>query len=230
MRVESIAADPAVFMEGGWIAGFWAAGGPGGGDGEAFGDTVAGGDGLGGGRNGFAGLFPGQAFEQLDVMAVVAGDGFEDGLEGEGAAFGVGGRSDEVGGLNGGEEADVPGAEGLVGGLGGGEVEGGVAVAPAVLVEGLEGRAIGGEGLADAPAPDDLTVGEVGHELAQAPLIGAGGAVDLIGRIRGEEIVEPRRGGGDDVDGVVAFEVMGVGIFFHANDATTVVSRCCAGR
>ncbi len=175
----------------------------------------------GGRRNALAGLFLCEAFEQLDVVAIVAGDGFEDELQGEIAALRVGGGAGEVFGSDGGEQADVPGADGLVGGLGGGEVVGGVAVAPAILIEGLERGCVGGEGLAEAPAPDDLGVGEMRHQLPEAPLVLAGGVVDLLGGVRGEELAEAGRGGADDVDGVVAFEVVGVRILFHG----TTVAR-----
>ncbi len=155
------------------------------------------------------------------MVAVVAGDGLEHGLEGEAAALGMAGWPGEIFRLDGGEEAYVPGAESFVGGLGGGEVAGGVTVAPAILVEGLKHWIVGGEGLTQAPAPDDLAVGEVGHEFAEAPLVLAGRAVDLVESVGGEELAEVRGGGADDVDGLVAFKVMRVGIFFHGDDGST---------
>lgn len=182
------------------------------------------------GGDGLFCFFPGEAFEQLEVMAVVAGNGFEDDLEGDRAALGVGGGTGEIVGLYGGEEADVPGAEALVGELRRGEVVGGVAVAPTILIEGLEGGVVGGEGLADAPAPHEFAIGEVGHELAEAPLLFAWGVIDLFRGVGGEELAEVGGGFADDTDGFAAFEVVRVGILFHGDDATTVMWTMLARR
>ena len=171
--------------------------------------------------NGFAGLFLGEAFKQLDVVAVVAGDRFEDDLQGEVAALGMGGGAGKVFGLDRGEEANVPGANGLVGGLGGGKVVGGVAVTPAILIEGLERGIVGAQGLAKAPAPDNFCVGEVRHQLAEAPLVLAWGVIDLFGGIGGEELAEMRGGFADDVDRFATFKVVSVWVFFHEDDGST---------
>ena len=155
------------------------------------------------------------------MVSIVARYGLEDELQGEVAAFRMRGGAGEVFGLKGGEESNVPGANGFVGGLGGGEVVGGVAIAPAILIEGLERWIVCGERLAKAPAPDDLGVGEVGHQLAKAPLLLARGAVDLFRSVGGEELAEACGCLADDVNGVVAVKVMRVRILFHEVDGST---------
>ena len=103
----------------------------------------------------------------LEVVDVVAGHGFDDGPEGHGAAFGVGGAAVAVFVGDGGEVEEVPVAGGLEEGEGGLELVGAVALGPGFLVEGLDdgvGLAErGGEGLAEAEGEDDLAVGEVGE-------------------------------------------------------------------
>ena len=120
----------------------------------------------------------GEAFDLLEVVDVVAGHGFDDGPEGHGAAFGVGGAAVAVFLGDGVEEEQVPVAGGLEEGQGGFELVGCVAFGPGVLVEGLDdGVGLverGGEGLAQAEGEDDLAVGEVGDDLADAPLARGG--------------------------------------------------------
>jgi hypothetical protein len=72
------------------------------------------------------------------VVNIVASHGFDDGPEGHSSAFGVGGGVMAVILGDGGEEAEVPVAGGLVEGQGGVEVVGGVALGPALLIEGLD--------------------------------------------------------------------------------------------
>ncbi len=113
------------------------------------------------------------------MVDVVASHGFYDGPEGHGSALGVGGGVVTVVLGDGGEEAQVPGAGGLEEGEGGVEVVGGVALGPAILVEGLDDGVLLAEGLAEAEAEDDLAVGEVADDLADAPLAGRGRVIDL---------------------------------------------------
>ena len=109
----------------------------------------------------------------------MARHGFYDGPEGHGSSFGVGGGVVAVFLGDGGEEAQVPDACGPVEGQGGVEAVGGVALGPALLVEGLDDGVLFAEGLAETEAEDDLTVGQVGGDLADAPFAGLGRSVDL---------------------------------------------------
>jgi len=148
-----------------------------------------------------------EAFDLLEVVDVVAGHGFDDGPEGHGAAFGVGGGAAAIVVGDGGEEEQVPVAGGLEEGERGFELVGGGAFGPGVLVEGLDDVVglveRGGEGLAETEGEDDFAVGQVGGDLADAPLAWDGVGVDLGGgEVRGEG-VETLRGGGEDGDGVL---------------------------
>ena len=102
----------------------------------------------------------GQAFDLLKVVDVVAGHGFDDGPEGHGAAFRVGGGAMAVVVGDAGEEEQIPVASGLKEGHCGFEVVGLVACGPGVLVEGLDdGVGLvkrGGEGLAEAEAEAEV--------------------------------------------------------------------------
>ena len=179
------------------------------------------------GRFGFAWVGRGnafafeQAFEQAEVVQVVAGDVFERGLEGDGAALGVLCGAIAVRGGHSGEQKHVPGAESVEGLLGGGEIVLAVVSGPAVLVKGREGGGVGVKNLAEPPGEGDLAVGHVGHDLAEAPLAGAGRGVDLVGAEAVEQVVKARRGGGDDVLGGFVAEVVGIGVLlFHGYDAS----------
>ena len=156
------------------------------------------------------------------MVEVVAGDVFERGLEGDGAALGVVRGAIAVRGGDGVEQKDVPGAEGVEGALGGGEIVFAVVSGPAVLVEGCEGGGVGVEDLAEPPGEGDLAVGHVGHDLAEAPFCGAWRGVDLVGAQAVEQVVKARGGGGDDVLGGFVTEVVGVGVLlFHGYDASS---------
>jgi hypothetical protein len=156
----------------------------------------------------------GEAFDLLKVVDVVAGHGFYDGPESHGAAFGVGGAAAAVLLRDGGEEEQVPVASGLEESERGFEVVGCVTFGPGVLVEGLDDGVglgeSGGEGLAEAEGEDDLAVGEVGDDVADAPLAGGGGSVDLSSCEAGGEGLETLGGGGEDGDGVLTVQVAGV--------------------
>src|SRR5580704_12088630 len=152
-----------------------------------------------------------QAFDLLKVVNVVAGHGFYDGPEGHGAAFGVGGAAAAVVLRDGVEEEQVPVAGGLKESERGLEVVGGVAFGPGVLVEGLDdgvGLGKGGsEGLSQTEGEDDFAIGEVGHDVADAPLARGGGSVDLgAGEACGKGL-ETCGGGGEDGDGLLTVQV-----------------------
>jgi len=125
----------------------------------------------------------GEAFDLLEVVDVVTGHCFDDGPEGHGSAFGVGGGAVTIVLGDGGEVEEIPVAGGLEEREGGFEVIGAVALGPGLLVEGLDdgvgliGRSR--EGLAEAEGEDELAVGEMGGDLADAPLVGRGTGVDL---------------------------------------------------
>ena len=133
----------------------------------------------------------------------MAGHGFDDGPEGHGAAFGMGGGAMAFVAGDGGEEEEIPVTHGLeerecrLDGIDG------VAVGPGLLVErlddvvGLVGW--GGEGLAEAEAEDGFGVGEVGDDVGDAPLAGGGWGVQLcVGEAGGESVQAP---GGTGEDG-----------------------------
>jgi hypothetical protein len=162
------------------------------------------------------GLACGEAFDLLKVVDVVAGHGFYDGPEGHGAAFGVGGAASAVVLRDGGEEEQVPVAGGLEESECGLEVVGCVTFGPGVLVEGLDdgvGLGEGGrESLAEAEGEDNLAVGEMGDDVADAPLAGCGGSVDLSAGEAGGEGLETLGSRGEDGDGVLTVQVAGVGV------------------
>ena len=150
------------------------------------------------------------------MVDVVAGHGFDDGPEGHGAAFGVGGAAVAVFVGDGVEVEQVPVAGGPKEGDCGFELVGLVAFGPGLLVEGLDdGVGLverGGEGLAEAEGEDDLGVGEVGRDFANAPLARGRAGVDLRAGKAGGESVDARGRGGEHWDGILAVEVLGVRI------------------
>ena len=166
-------------------------------------------DGIAGG---LVGGVCGEVFELTEVVDVVAGHGFDDGPEGHGAALRVGGGAVAVVLGDGGEEEQVPVAGGGEEGQCGFRSVGGVAFGPGVLVEGLDDGVLLGEGLAEAEGEDELTVGEVGDDLADAPFAGGRGRVELRAGEAGGEGVEALCGGGKDGDGVLAVQAAGVRI------------------
>lgn len=149
------------------------------------------------------------------MIDVVAGHGLDDGPEGHGAALGVSGGAVAVGFVDGGEEFQVP-----VAGSGEererrGEVVGGVTPGPVLLVEGLNDGVLFAEGLAETEAEDELAVGEVGDDLADAPFTEGGLCVGLG---RGERLgkdAETVCGRSNDREWVSFVEEFGVRIEIH---------------
>jgi hypothetical protein len=163
------------------------------------------------------------------VIAVVSGDGFDQGLEGHGAAFGMGeGFREGVGG-EGGDEVDVPVAERGEGGEGGVGIEVGVGARPGVLIEGLDGVAVGGLGLAEAESESDLDVGEVAEDFGGGPFAGSGGA----GESGGTELMSEGRefaGGGADESERVGVDEAGVRVRFHRKHCSeNALGKICVG-
>jgi hypothetical protein len=159
------------------------------------------------------------------VVNVVASHGFDDGPEGHGSAFGVGGGMVAVLFGDGGEETQVPVAGGLVEGQGGVEVVGGVAIGPALLIEGLDDGVLFAEGLSEAEAKNSLAVREVSYDFADAPFVGCGGTIDLCrceGGRNGAQVVDGRR---QDRDRLLAAQEFCVRIYVHAG----TVSRRVGG-
>jgi len=151
-----------------------------------------------------------------EVVDVVAGHGFDDGPEGHGAAFGMGGGAEAVVLGDGGEEEEVPVAHGLEESERWFDGVDGVTVGPGFLIEGLDdvvglvGR--GGEGLAETESEDSFGVGEVGDDVRNAPLAGGGRGVELRVGEPGGEGVETLGGAGQDREGVLAVQVFCVGV------------------
>jgi hypothetical protein len=117
----------------------------------------------------------GEPAQLAEVIEVVAGHGFDNGLEGHGAAFGMG--NDAAGGgwqscVN---EREVPVAEGgeCRERLGGGDA--GVCGGPLVLIEGLDDVVVFGQGLAETEAEDELAVGEMAEDFSGGPFAGGWG-------------------------------------------------------
>lgn len=142
--------------------------------------------------------------ELLEVVEVVAGHGFDDGPEGHGSSFGMGGEAAPVVFSDGGEEAKIPGAGCLEEGQGRGCIVGCVALGPVVLIEGLDDRVVFGERLTEAEGEDEFAVGEVGEDLSDAPFAGGGRLVELRAGEWGGEFAQIFDCGGEDRDGVLA--------------------------
>jgi hypothetical protein len=156
----------------------------------------------------------GQAFDLLKVVDVVAGHGLYYGPEGHGAALGVGGAAVAVVLRDGGEEEQVPVASGLEESQRWLEMVGCVTLGPGLLVKGLDdGVGLGergSESLAESEGEDDFAVGEVGDDVADAPLARGGGSIDLSAGETGGEGLEALGGRGEDGDGVLTVEIAGV--------------------
>ena len=153
----------------------------------------------------------GQAFDLLQVVDVVSTHGFDDGPEGHGAAFGVGGGAAAILSGNGCEEEEIPVAGGLEEGECRFERVGLVAFGPGVLVEGLD-DGVGlvqswGQGLTKAEGEDDLTVREVGGDLTDAPFAGGGAGVDLRFREVGGEGANVVGCRGEDGDRILTVKI-----------------------
>ena len=152
----------------------------------------------------------------LKVVDVVAGHGFYDGPEGHGAALGVGGAAMAVVLGDSREEEQVPVAGGLKEGERGFELVRCVAFGPGVLVKRLD-DGVGlaerrSESLAQAKREDDFAIGEMGDDVADAPLAWGGGSVDLSASESGGEGLETLGGSGEDGDGVLTVQVGRVGV------------------
>jgi hypothetical protein len=155
----------------------------------------------------------------LEVVEIVTGHGFNNGPEGHGAALRMGGESATVFVVHGSEELHVPGARAPEEVERRSQIVRGVALGPDFLVEGLDdGVRLAcrrGEGPAQAESEDEFAVGEVGDDLADAPLSWRRSAIDLLGREISREGAKPIRSGGEDWDRVLSVEVFGVRVEFH---------------
>ena len=153
------------------------------------------------------------------MVEVVAGHGFEEDLEGQGAALWVGQRAVEVGLAAVADEFEVPLARGAEELERGGQAIG-VARGPGVLVEGLDDGVDLGESLAKAKAVDELAVGEVGDDLAGAPLAGGDGCGDLLWRELANGLVDEAGSGGEHGPGILVGEKACIGVESHGNDGS----------
>lgn len=155
------------------------------------------------------------------MVEVVAGHGFEQGLKGEEAAFRVEALPGEVFRGDGGEQGEVPLPAGAEECEGGRDFAGLVAGGPGFLVERLQERRWGsggvGENLAEAPGKGQLAIGQVGEDLAGAPLSfavdgGGEGGFELLGGEGAGGFVEEAWSGGEDFVEAAVGEVVGVGV------------------
>jgi len=99
-----------------------------------------------------AALLAGDALELSEVVEVVAGHGFHDGLEGHGSALGMGDGAIGRGGQGALKQDQVPLAESGEGGACLGRLDALVGPGPVVLVEGLDRGRVFRKGLAQAEA------------------------------------------------------------------------------
>lgn len=108
---------------------------------------------------------------------------------------------------------------------GGRKIVGGVAFAPDALIEGLDDGVRLAEGLAKAEREDEFAVGEVGNDLADAPLARSRNAIGPgFGQGLGEGF-ETAGGAGDDGDGVMTSEKICVWVEFHGRESITALGR-----
>ena len=108
------------------------------------------------------------------MVEIVAGHGFDDGLESHGAALGMCDRLGGGAGQSFRDELQIPGAQG---GESCQSVFGGNALigsGPLVLVKGLKDVVVFCEGLAETEGEGDLAVGEVAYDFRGRPLAGCG--------------------------------------------------------
>ena len=155
-----------------------------------------------------------------EVVQVVTGHGLDDILERHGTAFGVGHLAEKVGLAAAADEPEIPLAGGAEELKRRGQGVDGVTRGPGVLVEGLNDGVGLGQGLSQAEAVDELAVGEVGDDLARAPLAGSNGRGDLLRGEAADRLVDEARRGGEDGAGVLIAEKAGVGVEGHGDDGT----------
>lgn len=135
-------------------------------------------------------LAGGDGFELLEVVEVVAGYGFDHGLEGHFAAFGMGERFREHLGGCGADQREIPIADGGEDGEGRASFERRIIFRPLVLVEGLDDVMVFREGLAQAKPKDHFAIGEVAEDLAGGPFSWGEGLFRAFGAQFIEEAVE----------------------------------------
>ena len=110
-------------------------------------------------------------------------------------------------GLN---ESEIPAAHGGEGGESVASREAGVRSGPLFLVEGLDGVAVLGQGLAQAKTEGDLAVGEMAEDVAGGPFAGRGSGGDPAGTDGGGKRFEARGGGGEHLNRLLVAEEAGV--------------------
>jgi len=146
----------------------------------------------------------------------VTSHSFDDGPEGHGAAFGVGGAAAAVVVRDGIEVEKIPVPGSVKESNCRGELVGRIADGPGVLIKGLDdGVGLverGGEGLAEAEGKDNLAVGQMGCDIRNAPFAGGGRGIDLPGGQAGREGADALCCGGQDGNGILAVEELGVRI------------------
>ena len=145
------------------------------------------------------------------VIQIVAGHRFDDGGECHGAAFGVADLLGHHGRRLGLDEFDVGRADGGEHGKGSSDIGFGIGGGPGVLIERLDHVMGFGSGLPEAHGEGDFGIGEMGEDLAWAPLAFGARAIDG-GLVLGDGIVQLLRGSGDDGEGILEAEEVCVGV------------------
>ncbi len=112
------------------------------------------------------------AAQLREVIQVVAGHGFDHGLEGHCAPLGMSHGSARGGGQRGLNQPQVPLAQRAEGFKRLGRGNTGIMHRPLVLIEGLDDRVIFSERLAQAEGEDDLAIGQVTEDFGGAPFAG----------------------------------------------------------
>lgn len=140
--------------------------------------------------------------------------------EGHGTAFRVRRGTVTVFFGDGREKPEIPIACRFEEGQCGIEIVGAVALGPGILIEGTNERVFQAEGLAETEAEDDLAIGKMGGNLADAPFTRGWRLVDLRARERRSQLVKPVGGRGEDGNRFLAGQESLVGVQFH--DVRTV--------
>src|ERR1700733_12552349 len=113
-------------------------------------------------------------FDLLDVVPVVSRHGFHDGLKRHGAALGMRHWSGQIGRFHGLDQRYVPGAHSRQRRQRQLGIARRITFRPQILIEGLDDVMILSQSLLEAEAEHNFGVGQMGNDIASAPLTGSG--------------------------------------------------------